>query len=252
MKVWAMAVTAAAMLLAGCTAVVPAGPSVSLKNTSWVVTEIQGTPTITDLRPSMEFGAAGEVGGNGSCNPYSGTYTLNGTQLGFADLSMTAMACLEGGAMEQETAFHSALSTVVTARFTGDTVELLDGDGEVALLLAPVPPLELAGTSWVLAGLIDGNVTSAPVEGDPVSLSFESDQLSGKACNTVRGEYTLEGDQIKVGPLMSTKMACLSEELSAQENLVFEVLQNATTVTANHRLLQLTAPDGRGLQFDKA
>ena len=44
MRVWAVAVAAAAVLLAGCTAVVPAGPAASLKNTSWVVAEIGGDP----------------------------------------------------------------------------------------------------------------------------------------------------------------------------------------------------------------
>lgn len=250
MKVWTVAV--AAVLLAGCTAVVPAGPAASLKNTSWVVTEIQGEPTIPDFQPAIAFGAADQVGGNSGCNGFGGTYTLTGTQISFGELMMTAMLCTDNGRDQQETAFHAALGTVVSVRFAGDTVEMLDGDGAVALLLAPVPPLDLTDTSWVLGGLIDGNTTSAPAEGDPVTLTFTADALSGKACNTFNGSYTLDGDTIAIGPLASTRMACLNEELTAQENLVLEVLQSASSVSVSHGVLVILAADGRGLQFDKA
>lgn len=252
MKVWTVAVAAAAVLLAGCTAVVPAGPATSLKNTSWVVTEIQGEPTLPDFQPTIAFGAADEVGGNSGCNNFGGTYTLTGTQISFGELMMTAMLCTDNGRDQQETAFHQALGTAVSVRFSGDTVEMLDGDGAVALLLAPVPPLNLADTSWVLGGLIDGNATSGPAQGDPVTLTFTADALSGKACNTFNGSYTLEGDTIAIGPLMSTRMACLNEALTVQENLVLEVLQSATTASVTHGVLVIMAPDGRGLQFDKA
>lgn len=251
MKVLTVAVAAAAVLLTGCTAVVPAGPAPSLRDTSWVVTEINGEPTLADFQPTIAFGVD-EVGGNGSCNQFGGSYTLSGTALSFGDLWQTAMLCTDQGRDQQETAFHTALGTVVSVRFVDDTVELMDAAGEVALLLAPVPPLELTDTAWVLGGLIDGNTTTAPVDGDPVTLSFTADSLSGKACNTFRGSYTLDGDSIEVGALMSTRMACLSEELTAQENLVLELLQSATTASVSNGVLVLSAADGRGLQFDKA
>ena len=47
-------------------------------------------------------------------------------------------------------------------------------------------------------------------------------------------------------------MACLSEELTAQETLVLELLQAATTASVDRGVLTLTAADGRGLQFDQA
>lgn len=247
-----MAALAAAVLLAGCTAVVPAGPAPSLKETTWVVTQIHGEATIADFQPTMSFGAANEVSGNTGCNQFSGSYTLTGTTLSFGPLAQTEMACLDGGVMEQEAAFGAALGTVVALRLADDTVELLDGEGEVALLLAPVPPLDLAGTAWRLGGLIDGSSSSAPVPDSSVTLTFTADALSGKACNTFNGSYTLDGDSIRIGPLMSTRMACLNEELTAQETLVLELLQAATTATVNRGVLTLTAADGRGLQFDKA
>ena len=250
MKVWTLAV-AAAVLLTGCTQVVPAGPAPSLADTEWVVTEIYGEPTLADFQPTMSF-TADQVSGNSSCNRFNGQYTLSGGKLTFGPVAQTEMACMDAGVMDQETAFGSALTTVTELRTSGDGVELLNADGEIALLLAPPPPLELAGTAWTLGGLVDGSTSTAPVAGDPVTLSFEADGVSGKACNTFRGSYTLDGDAITIGPLMSTRMACLSEELTAQETLVLELLQSATTASVYRGVLTLTAPDGRGLQFDKA
>lgn len=252
MKVAAVVAVAAAVLLAGCTSVVPAAPTPTLKDTTWLVTELNGAPTLADNQPTLSFDAAGQVSGNSGCNTVGGSYQLSGTKLSFGQLMQTEMACLDDGVMEQEQAFAHALGEVVGLRFVGDTVELLDADGAVALLLAPVPPLELAGTSWVLTGLIEGSSISATAEGDPVTLEFTADQLSGRACNNFNAGYSLDGDTIKISPIMSTKMACLSDELNRQEAFLFEVLESATTASSSRGTLELTAPDGRGLHFTKA
>lgn len=250
MRVWKVATAAALVLLTGCTAVVPASPAASLQDTSWVVAEILGKPTLADFPPTMSFDAS-QVGGRTGCNGYGGSYTLSGTKLSVSELAQTQMAC-QDDRMQQEADFGEAFGTVRSVRFVGDKVELLDADGQVALLLVPVPPLQLAGTSWVLGGLIEGDTTTAPVEGDPVTLTFDADRVSGKACNSFGGPYTLSGDQLAIGPLSSTLMACLTEELNQQEGVLLEVLQSVTTAKAEYGTLTLTAPDGRGLQFVKA
>ena len=93
---------------------------------------------------------------------------------------------------------------------------------------------------------------TGPVDGDPVTLSFTADQLSGRACNSFGGGYTLRDDRIEIGPLRSTLMACTSDELNQQEGFLLEVLQASTTARTHDGTLQLTAPDGRGLHFTKA
>lgn len=252
MKAWTIVVAAAAMLLVGCTSVVPAGPAPSLKDTTWMVTQLWGKPTLPDREPTLIFGAADQANGNSGCNTFVGSYTLNGTALSFGPFATTEMACLETGVMEQESTFGEALGQVTSLRFVDDTVELLNRAGEVALLLAPVPPLDLAGTSWVLAGIIDGSSVSAPVADSKVTLAFTADEVSGKACNSFHGGYTLDGDAITISPLMATRMACTSDELNKQESQVLELLPAATTATASRGVLELTTADGRGLQFVKA
>ncbi len=240
------------LVVSGCTSVVPASPAPSLSDTSWVVTRIAGEPTLADHQPTMSFGPGGELTGDNGCNLYTGGYQLSGTALTVTQPAQTMMACAEPGVSEQEVAFGAALSEVASVRGAGDGLELLDAAGTVVLELGPVPPLELAGTTWELSGIVDGSSITVPVEGAPVSVSFESDALSGKACNSFRGSFSLTGAEVSVGELASTRMLCNEPGVMEQEALVLELLQAAARAEQHRSVLVLTGPDGRGLQFSKA
>ena len=70
--------------------------------------------------------------------------------------------------------------------------------------------LELDGTSWLLTDYIspDGAVFTVPAAVTPL-LAFDGGNLTGNAgCNTFSSTYTVTGDVIEIGPIMSTKMAC--------------------------------------------
>jgi len=76
----------------------------------------------------------------------------------------------------------------------------------------PVPtgPLNLTGTSWLLIKYLspEGSVYTVPGAVTP-QASFTADTMNGNAgCNTFNGPYTLTGENLKVGPIISTKMAC--------------------------------------------
>lgn len=239
------------LLVSGCTAVVPASPAPALRNTSWVVTAINGEPSLADYQPTMNFGGGGELTGDNGCNLFTTSYRLSGGTLTIEPPAQTMMACTDAGRSEQEVSFGAALAAVASVRAAGDGLELLDSSADVVLKLGPVPPLELAGTSWVLGGVVDGSSVSAPAEGTAVTLVFEADNLSGKACNSFRGGYTLDGDAIAVDALASTRMMCNEPGVMEQEALVLELLGAATSVKHHRGVLTLTGPDGRGLQFSK-
>ena len=240
------------LVVRGCTSVVPASPAPSLEDTSWLVTRIAGEPTLAERQPTMNFGAGGELTGDNGCNLYTGSYRLSGTALTITQPAQTMMACAEPGVSDQEVAFGAALAEVASVRGAGEGLELLDAGGAAVLELGPVPPLELAGTTWELSGIVDGSSISAPVEGHPVSVSFESDALSGKACNSFRGSFSLNGDEVSVGQLASTRMLCNEPGVMEQEALVLELLEAATSAEEHRGVLVLTGPDGRGLQFSRA
>ena len=83
----------------------------------------------------------------------------------------------------------------------------------------------LTGTAWVLEDLSGAGV----VERGRATLEFdEAGRASGMgSCNRYSGPVTLTGDRISFGPLISTKMACVEEALTAQEGRFLGALEAA-------------------------
>ena len=91
--------------------------------------------------------------------------------------------------------------------------------------------LELDGTSWLLTDYIspDGAVFTVPAAVTPL-LAFEGGNLTGNAgCNTFSSTYTVTGDVIEIGPIMSTKMAC-EEPMSSVEAAYLAALESVDKV----------------------
>jgi heat shock protein HslJ len=89
---------------------------------------------------------------------------------------------------------------------------------------AGAAPAGLAGTSWRVEELA-GEAVPAAAEG---TLDFpEAGKIAGRAfCNRFSGKAEISGASIRIGPLMSTKMAC-GQDASARESRYFELLYKA-------------------------
>jgi len=91
--------------------------------------------------------------------------------------------------------------------------------------------LELDGTSWLLTDYVspDGAVFTVPAAVTPL-LAFEGGNLTGNAgCNTFSSTYTVTGDAIELGPIMSTKMAC-EEPMASVEAAYLAALESVDKV----------------------
>ncbi len=86
---------------------------------------------------------------------------------------------------------------------------------------------QLVGPLWLLLGYGDAGNPTVVEPGTTVTAQFAEDgSLNGSAgCNNFFGSYELNGDQIKIGPLGSTMMAC--EKGMNQEAIVLAALQSA-------------------------
>jgi heat shock protein HslJ len=120
----------------------------------------------------------------------------------------------------------------------------------VALSLAAcaaAPPPSLAGTRWM--GVIDPSLDKrfAPW------LEFVSEgRVSGyTGCNLLQGAWKLDGDVVRVGPLVTTKRACAGPE-QAIERRVVAALNEQSRITREAGRLVITTSSGERLEFVEA
>ena len=91
-----------------------ASAAIGIAGPTWIVTTIGGSDTLADARPTMTFGADGQVQGSGGCNSYGGPYKLDGAAIDVGDLASTMMLCQDQSIGAQETAFFAALGGAQT------------------------------------------------------------------------------------------------------------------------------------------
>lgn len=101
--------------------------AVSLRGTRWLLTELGGQ-SITELKtdesltPSLLFDESDGVSGNGSCNSFSGSYTLQGeTRLRFSEFLSTRKTCPD---QKLEDAYFQALRSTDSFSLQGDELQL--------------------------------------------------------------------------------------------------------------------------------
>lgn len=84
--------------------------------------------------PFVQFGANGEMTGNGGCNNFGGSYKLNGERLIIGPIMSTKKACM-GDVMQQETAFFQALQKAHRVAATRLKLVIYDADNNELLSL---------------------------------------------------------------------------------------------------------------------
>jgi len=224
---------AVALVAVGCS---PAGggPSTApgLAETSWTVASIAGAATLADARPTMTFAPDGTLNGTGGCNQYSTTYRTDGGTISIGQIASTLMGC-EGDRGAQETAFLSALQGATTWRVGDDGNLVLSGVGDIVAgpPVAEAPSgdagtSDLAGSDWTLVDM-GGTADFAHIV--PTLHFGEDGMVSGFAgCNKFSGSYAMTGDELSLGPLTSTKMAC-EPPTSAVESGVLAALAGVSS-----------------------
>lgn len=131
----------------------------------------------------------------------------------------------------------------ITSRRTLRRVALLASAGAIALVAAacgggatPSPsvapttaasagPVNLDGTKWLLTDYLspDGALFTVPAAITPIA-EFSGGTMTGNAgCNTFTAPYSIDGDNITLGPVASTKMAC-EEPIATVENAYLAAL----------------------------
>ena len=107
----------------------------------------------------------------------------------------------------------------------------------------------LSGTSWVLDSISSAEIPA----GVEVTLSFEEERLSGRACNNYGGDYSVNDESFETGEIESTLMACMEPEgIMDLETAYLRAMWDAQSFTMNEGQLQITAAGGQVLTFRAA
>ena len=98
--------------------------------------------------------------------------------------------------------------------------------------------------SWKLTSYGPTDAQTPAVEDTEAGLTFNEDgTVSGDSgCNGLGGTYTVEGDQVTFGEIVSTLMAC-DDPRMAQEDAVHRVLTDTATYKIEGNTLTLTNND---------
>jgi heat shock protein HslJ len=156
------------------------------------------------------------------------------------------MMMCEQAVMDQESAYLQALGEAKTFTVNGDQLTLAGAD-KTSLVIYNAQSQDLTGTSWEATGYNNGKQAVVGVlAGTALTADFGKDgNLSGNSgCNTYNGGYKVNGDQITIGPLASSMMACEEPAgVMEQEAQYLAALQSAATYQIEGSVLQLRTKD---------
>lgn len=177
---------------------------------------------VEDSEITMEI-SGDQISGNAGVNRFFGKFE-GGTVV--APIGTTMMAGPQA-LMEQERAFLDLIQRAHI--WTVETGSLVVRARDTSAVFLPFVGT-LVGVRWELAGYNNGTGGfTTPVPGTLVTAVFDDKGfVSGSAgCNTYRASYELADGTISIGPAMTTRMACLDEEIMKQELRYLQILERS-------------------------
>jgi heat shock protein HslJ len=237
----------------GCGGGSEADDAAALQEKVWVASEIEGVDSV--LPPEQGQASAvfegTTVAGSGTINRFSASYeTGPGNTIQLSTIASTQMAG-PPESMAQETAYFAALEQAATYTVTPESLEFLDGDGQVLVRFDAVEPVSLTGTEWQATAYNNGKGSLQSLAADSTITAVFTDDgtLSGNAgVNQYNTTYTASDEDVMSvdAQIVTTKMAG-PEELMAQEAAYLAALPQTATYTINDSELWLRDADGAAL-----
>jgi heat shock protein HslJ len=119
---------------------------------------------------------------------------------------------------------------------------------------APADASTLSADHWRLSDAEDVNgqriETLFANAQKPLQLDFKEGRVTvGNTCNRMGGAYSVEGDQLKLGRMASTMMACADAKLMALDQAAGKRLEGTARFAVTDNMLVLTTVSGDVLSF---
>jgi heat shock protein HslJ len=225
----------------------------SIEGMAWLLTgqavdgEIVPVPDGVVVSLLMEDGRAG---GSGGCNNYFASYEIDGFDVSFGEIGSTLMACA-GPAGDVESAYFANLGLVTSYQSGGIQMAFLDADGNFVLEFGLAPETSVVG-SWVAQGInnqVGGVVSSEFTSAITAEFGADGDLNGNDGCNSYSTSYVVDGDDITIAPeIVTTRMACASDELTEQSQWYYGALAATTTWAVDVNGALELRDDGGALQ----
>ncbi|MDO4937311.1 MAG: META domain-containing protein [Sutterellaceae bacterium] len=108
-------------------------------------------------------------------------------------------------------------------------------------MTAPVEPVELKGTSWMLPIPKDSDCATNPI------LEFGEDSFSGDlGCNRAFGPYKIEGNVLTFGAVGVTRRMCAPDYMKLEDTML-NAINNVKTVAKTDKGLTFYDASGKEL-----
>ena len=247
----------AAILLAACSPTTPApAPTAPVIDVNllyanpWLLVGYgdPANPTVVEkgLAITAEFTPDGQIKGFAGCNDYSGSFQAapDGT-LVIPPLATTEMACQQW--MEQEVTYLNGLQTARSFGFNSQgRLEIMFGDQSkpTHILIYTSSAKPLTGTNWTLVSYGDpASPQPAPAETVITAVFSPEGFVSGfSGCSQYNASYSLQDQQITLGPLATTQMTCPTGMETEQAYL--QALAKAQEFAISGQTLTITGNEG--------
>ena len=253
-----LAVAAVAFIVCACaTTSNKEPPPKPFAGTRWQL--VMDIPPTGD-RPYVRFGD-GLMEGFGGCSRFSARYvqdTVGARAIAIGRMQVERRLC-DTRAAAAEARTLEVLQAASSYSITADAMSMTGSAGTVRFKAAPeapsisssstvataaadAPPGSLAGTRW--RGVVEGvDEASTPW------LEFVEDRVAGyTGCNMLSGAWRAEKGEIHVGPLVTTKRACVGAGNDVEKRVLATLNERSRLARQGGRLVA-TAPGGERFEF---
>jgi heat shock protein HslJ len=139
------------------------------------------------------------------------------------------------------------LSSVLAMLLVACATILLSGAAQAQ---TPGLPPAMQDVPWTLTAIHPAGQAVQPINGASIILQFGADGQAGgtSTCNSYGGPYQAGANQaLTLGPLISTKRACVDQSLMALESTYFQALGGATAYDLTGDRLRLFYDHGQSV-----
>lgn len=227
----------------------------TLAGTSWQLvsygTGDAPTPALDGHAVTLQFTTDGQLAGNGGCNLYNGSYSVDNGALTVSPVVSTRRACIDDPVTQQESAYLALLQAAKSYTLDGGRLILTTSDGQ-QITFSATPAL--IGTQWQLVSYGMGDAPTPVIDGSSVTLTLngKGQALGNGGCNSYSAAATLDGDTLTLSNVAGTKMACADAAVTQQESAFFTALASVTRYTLSGDTLTLWTDDNQAIVFTAA